>query len=219
MRKLFLASIMFSSVLSAQSAKESPSVDGACNGTAVGNNVTIVVNCANGLSKTQAKELADRYSKILEQVRKSNLSLDEVIERLKSLQSGVDTIKTSVGSRHLSSDQAEALRSLSNSPAFDRSTLVVTNYSDPEATGFAREFLSALGIPDFSMTMMGATSPDVGIVLSISDDDFIGHQSPPVCDALVRVFQSQGIVFVGRHSKMIKSRQCGLTIGLKPPVE
>jgi len=97
-----VACMVFLSSLRAQESASKPApkadVRGSCNGTAVGNNVTIVVHCGEGAtSAAEAKKLAGEYQEVIKQIRTGNLKIDDVLSRLKEMQKTVNDIKSEVG--------------------------------------------------------------------------------------------------------------------------
>ena len=155
------------SVCVAQKPAGSVSTQGNCNGSAIGSNITVTVTCDPSTSKEQAKALATQYTEILRKIHQEHLSFDVVIQKLDSIQKGVDDLKVASAPRHLTQLQILNLRARMAAITQPSEELLYP-MNDPEAVGYAKDFINALGLQSPHVVPVGMLMPGIGIHFTVA---------------------------------------------------
>jgi hypothetical protein len=214
----------------AQKPAGAVSVQGDCNGSASGSNITVTVNCDPSISKEQAKVLAKQYAEILRKIQEDHLSYDVVIEKLDSIQKGVDELKATTAPRHLTPFQIQTLRA--RMVGVTRPGEVLSySMNDPEAVAYMRDFNDALGLQEPNLEPVAILVPGIGVHFFIASryltpvsagQSAISQAIPAECMVLKIFLEGEHIPFeahVAEEARLPGSPPtppCALSIGAKP---
>ncbi len=210
---------MCSAVCQAQLQNTHIATQGNCNGLASGSNITVTVRCSSALDKKQAMLLAKQYAEILRRIREENLSYEVVIDKLDSIQKGVNNLTSAAAPRHLSSTQLSKLQSIFNmAPAHTIELHFLMN--NEEATGYAEDFAQGLRLQRSDAVGNMTMNPGIGVHLFWHPDTETGKMAPE-CALLSTFLSSEKIP----HSEpevqyqigtISAPKMCTLVVGAKP---
>jgi hypothetical protein len=223
-RKVFFifSAFLFATSALAQKQPAVVSVHGNCNGSATGDNIKVTVNCNEGLSKQQADALAGQYAKLLQTIQhgsaNDSLKFDDIIQRLKNLQSGMENLEGSAKGRRLTPDQMTHLTALATSLSLDKDVFKFDFYgSDAETAAYAGDFAKAFGInTDKIPVTMQTAKPITGVYLEMSHADYLAGRHQPACEALANFLVNEHLQIVPSIEDHVESGHCEMFIGYKP---
>jgi hypothetical protein len=198
-------------------------VKGNCNATASGSNLTVTVRCDSSIAPDKAKILAKQYAEILSRIRDNGISYDLVIQKLDSIQHGVDELKAATAPRRLTVGQIQALSAAVRDSGSEGLKLMYP-LNDSEATGFMKDFNQALHLPPSQVQGSMIIYPGIGLHLTIdekylkpiNEQQAIIQGAPPGCMALKLFLEHEAIPYEGEHGQLGQGSGCVLVVGAKP---
>lgn len=214
--------VLLCGLCGAQSNSSSLATKGACSPVATGNNNTFNITC-QGISGKLGSQLVD----LLNRLAKNQFDAEAVIEKLDGCLQGVRELREQQASRHLTDQQRAALLAALSPFKGARVTITATE-GDPEAYGYAQDFVSLFRKADFTlivfvagaqitgvnpMHLMGGPPP-TGLVLLPKD---VAEWRSPVFQSFDKALRAAGVQHSAEYIGNLRVRDTDLEflVGLK----